>query len=326
MGFLDQLRMSSGLALEPAEAYTRAFEKGVLLGPQHFGDASDLFHAAAQKLGPVSPPMAARASANANLYAFLARREVPAAVAAVQILSRIPHIEAPGTIDEVIEGPKLAAELHARILEEQARAVPPTNCAAVAHAYRGAAYAWVPLLDWRPVTYGLLADDAFTEDGTTRFFFNAGIAALNDGHTCCENDPDRAAEHFALAAQAFTRCGAAELRAQARDRLRSARLERCCWFCGRRVQGLGSNLRLLAAQGSEYFVRQAHLDRERGDAYEPGAGVYACTPCASAVDAVAEARAGAVRREMGALAANLNQALSRLESRLGNLEIRSILR
>jgi hypothetical protein len=326
MGFLDQLRMSSGLALEPAEAYTRAFEKGVLLGPQHFGEASTLFHTAAQKLASVDPAMAARASANGYLYAFLARRELPAAMSAVPILARIPWIEAPGTIDEIIEGPKLGAELAARILEEQARAIPAANCAGLAQAYRNAAYAWMLLLDWRLVTYGLLADDAFSEDGTARFFFNAGIAALNDGHAWSEADPDVAAEHFALAAQAFTRCGAADLRAQARDRLRSTRLERCCWFCGRRVQGLGGNLRLLAAHGSEYFARLARVDRARGESYEPGAGLYACALCASAIDAVAEVRVGAVRQELGGQVAALNQAFARLETRLSNLEIRSILR
>jgi hypothetical protein len=326
MGILDDLRMSTGLALEPAEAYTRAFEKGVLLGPKHFGEAADLFRAAAQKLAQANPSMAQRAAANGHLYAFLARRELPAAIAAVQTLANLPWVEAPGTVDEIIEGPKLRAELHARILEEQARAVPVTHCAAVAQAYRNAAYAWVPLLDWRPVTYGLLADDAYTEDGTTRFFFNAGIAALNDGHAWSDADPDVAGEHFALAAQAFTRCGAADLRAQARDRLRSARLERSCWFCGRRVQGLGSNLRLLAAAGSEYFARLARSDRERGESHEPGAGVYACALCAGAIDAVAEIRAGAVRQELGGQVAALSALVNRLESRLSGLEVRSILR
>lgn len=326
MGFLDQLRMSSGLALEPAEAYTRAFEKGVLLGPQHWSDASDYFHEAAKKLSPVNPAMAARASANGNLYAFLARRELPAATAAVQLLWRIPYVEAPGTIDEIVEGPKLAAEIHARILEEQARAIPSTNCSALAQAYRAAAHAWVPLLDWRPVTYGLLADDAYSEDGTARFFFNSGIAALNEGHAWSETDPDVAGEHFALAAQAFTRCGAAELRTQARDRLRAARLERSCWFCGRRVQGVGGNLRLLAVKGSEYFSRLAREGQERAGSFEPGAGLYACALCASAIDVVAEARANAVRRELGGQVAALKQIVAQLETRMGNLEIRSILR
>lgn len=318
--------MSSGLALEPAEAYTRAFEKGVLLGPQHWSEASDLFHEAAKKLAPMNGAMAARASANGNLYAFLARRELPAAAAAVQLLWQIPYVEAPGTIDEIIEGPKLAAEIHARALEETARAIPAANCAGLAQAYRAAAHAWVPLLDWRPVTYGLVADDAFSEDGTARFFFNSGVAALNDGHAWSEADPDIAAEHFALAGQAFTRCGAADLRAQARERLRCARLERPCWFCGRRVQGLGGNLRLLATKGSEYFTRLARDGRERGESFEPGQGVYACSQCASAIDVVAETRVAAVRRELGGQVAALKHTVSQLETRMGNLEIRSILR
>ena len=52
-------------------------------------------------------------------------------------------------------------------------------------------------------------------------------------------EPDEAAERYAVAALAFARCGADSLRHQAKQRLRDIGLERPCWFCGRRVCGLG---------------------------------------------------------------------------------------
>jgi hypothetical protein len=321
MGLFDNLRMASGLGLEPAEAYKRAYEKGVLLGPTHFGVAGDLFQAAAQQLQAVNGAMAYRSMANAHVYRYLARRDPQSGTLAVQTLAQVPWIEVPGTVDEVMEGPKLAAEIHARLLEDQARHASAAGRNA-ADLFRSAAQAWVPLLTWRPVTFELLPEDSFTEDGTARFFFNAGNAAWHDAQARAADDPDIGAECYALAAQAFGRCGANDLRAQARERLRAVRLERPCWFCGRVVRGFGDNLRLLSAGATDYFVKLAHADRERGEALEQQSrGVYACSVCAGAVDRIAEARAKLVRDEMMALMARLTASVTALESRVGQLEI-----
>jgi hypothetical protein len=51
MGLLDELRMATGIAVGPLEAYQRAYEKGVLLGPAQFGVAAGLF-----REGCGSPP------------------------------------------------------------------------------------------------------------------------------------------------------------------------------------------------------------------------------------------------------------------------------
>ena len=321
MSLLDNLKMATGLGLEPAEVYRRAFEKGVLLGPAHFGEAAEMFLAAESRLAAVDPAWAARAAANAHLYRFLAHREPGSAERAIHALSRIRHIETPGTADELIDAPKLAAELSARMLEELARATiqqaPPP---AVADAFRRAAQAWLPLWNARPVTYELLADDAFADDGTTRFFLNAGTAAMFDAAAIIGRDPDLAAEHFAMAAQAFGRCGAGQQRAEARERLRACRLERPCWFCGRTVRGLGEHLRAMRTVASAYFGAVARADRERGEAYDPAGSIFACAVCAAAVDMVAEQRADAVRRELSPQIAQLNAHIQALEARLRRIE------
>ena len=111
MGILDDLRMATGLALEPAEAYTRAFEKGVLLGPKHSGEAADLFNVAAQKLVQAEEPaaMAQRAAAKREPLCRSSRtpraRCPPPHLRRCKILAHLPYIETPGTIDEIIEGP-----------------------------------------------------------------------------------------------------------------------------------------------------------------------------------------------------------------------------
>ncbi|MEZ4294431.1 MAG: hypothetical protein R3B70_05610 [Polyangiaceae bacterium] len=321
MSLFDHLKMATGLGLEPAEMYRRAFEKGVLLGASHFGEAAEMFAAAEQRLAAVDAMWAARAGANAQIYRFLARRDPGAADRAIHALSRIPKIEMPGTADELIDAPKLAAELAARRLEEVARAMvssaPPP---AVADAFRSAAHAWLPLWNARPVTYEILSDDGFADDGTTRFFLNAGTAAMYDATAVLARDPDLAAEHFAMAAQAFGRCGAAAQRKDARERLAACRLERPCWFCGRTVRGLGEHLRTMRTVASSYFAAVAKADRERGEAYDANGSIFACSVCAGAVELVAEARADAVRRELTPQIASLQGQLGALEARIRRIE------
>ena len=191
---------------------------------------------------------------------------------------------------------------------------------AIAEAFRRAAHAWLPLWNVRPVTYELVADDAFADDGTTRFFLNAGTAAMNDAVACIGRDPDLAAEHFALASQAFGRCGAAQQRGEARDRLRACRLERPCWFCGRVVRGFGEHLRSMRTVSSAYFGSLARADRERGEAYDPAGSIFACAVCVAAVDILAEQRADAVRRELNPQIAQLGGQLQALEARLRRIE------
>jgi hypothetical protein len=43
MGLFDDLKMATGLGLDPAQAYRRAFEKGVLLGFSKFGEAAEMW-------------------------------------------------------------------------------------------------------------------------------------------------------------------------------------------------------------------------------------------------------------------------------------------
>lgn len=320
MGIFDNLKMATGLGLEPAEAYQRAFEKGVLLGPARFGDASGMFRDAAQKLSAVDQAMAARAHTNGLVYQFLATRDPRAAWDAVQALRSIPHIEVPGTADEIMEGALLAAELGARILEEQARAAESSGHFAVADARRRAAQAWLPLFRVRPVTFALTGDDSHAEDGQTRFFLNAGLAEMSVASGNMGDDPDLAAEHLAMAAQAFGRAGATELRDRCRRGLRSARLERPCWFCGRIVRGLGDNLHELPALSSTYFDKLARQDKERGEAWSGSGTVFACGPCAAAIDQLAQRRADEVRAELNDVAEKLSSAIHALDARLDRVE------
>ena len=72
MGILDSLKRATGLGLNASDHYQRAFEKGVLLGPQRFAEAAGLFDAAAQKANEIGDAQtAARSTANAKLYSYL---------------------------------------------------------------------------------------------------------------------------------------------------------------------------------------------------------------------------------------------------------------
>jgi hypothetical protein len=82
--------MSTGLALEPAQAYARALEKGVLLGPTHYATAAEMFAAAARALATAGAGLSARTKANSHLYAFFARRDFDAASSAARQLAGTP--------------------------------------------------------------------------------------------------------------------------------------------------------------------------------------------------------------------------------------------
>ncbi len=321
MGLFGELKMATGLGLDASQAYQRAFDKGVMLGPAQFPAAADMFQAAAEKIGPSDPAWAARAVANSHLYRFLASPTPPLAHLAVNALGQVREIEMPGSADELIEASKLAAELNARMLEQGARGMaggaPPE---AIADAYRRAAYAWLAIPTWRPVTFDLVAEEAFADDGTVRFFLNAAHAAMHDAAAARSRDPDLAAEHYALAQQAFGRCGAAANKAEAAELLRCCRVERPCWFCGRLARGLGDGLRRLASTRTDYVAKLARQDRERGEAYDPAGAIFACAACAGAVDAVAEQRADAVRRELGGAIAQMRAELETIQRRLAHVE------
>jgi hypothetical protein len=322
MGLFDDLKMATGLGLEPAQAYRRAFEKGVLLGFSKFGEAADMFATAAEKLASVDPLMSARATANAHIYRFLATLDEQAAVQACQILQTLGQIEVPGTADEIMDAGVLAAEIEARRLEATAHCAQRSGLNA-ADAYRRAAHAWLPLRSARPITFALTGGDEHADDGMMRFFYNAALAELSDAMHAEATDPEAAAERFAMAAHAFGRCGAAAARDDARKRLRAARLERPCWFCGRTVRGLGTNMRRLTTVSSEYFVRLSRSDRRRGESFDPPNGIFVCAACAEAVDRLAWQRADEVRQEMIAQVVALRAELEAIESRLRRVESES---
>jgi hypothetical protein len=314
MGLFDNLKMATGLGLDPQETYRRAFEKGVLLGVSRFDEAATMFKEAAEKLRGVDAALSQRASANACVYGFLSTRDPRMAAEAVRVLRAIDKVEVPGTADEVMEGSRLASELEARMLEAQAE---KTRGREGARVLRRAAQAWLALRRERPVTFALTGDDAHAEDGLTRFFYDAAVAESWEAESWEAEDPDEAAERYAVAALAFGRSGAGQMRQQVRERLRGIGLERPCWFCGRHARGLGSNLRSLPTVASSYFAK---LGGDRGESYDPSGALYACAACATAIDRVAEARAEAVRKEVEERLKDLKSEMKRLESRVRSVE------
>jgi hypothetical protein len=112
MGLFDNLKMATGLGLDPQETYRRAFEKGVLLGVSRFDEAATMFKEAAEKLRGVDAALSQRASANACVYGFLATRDPQMAAEAVRVLRAIDKVEVPGT-DRARAGVDPAARVRA---------------------------------------------------------------------------------------------------------------------------------------------------------------------------------------------------------------------
>ena len=173
----------------------------------------------------------------------------------------------------------------------------PADTSRAAATRLRAAYAWLPLGSYRPVTYAFFGDDGFAEDALARFFLQAGLAARADGDSMVTTEPERAAEQYAMATQAFARCGAEALRGQVKEALRFCLLERRCWFCGVHAQGVRSNIVVIPTGMVNYLAKLAAADPEKRDALAPGEGIFACNTCHTVIDSLAEARASAVRRD-----------------------------
>src|SRR3954464_2870656 len=113
MGFMDSLKKATGVGLNANEHYDRAYEKGVLLGPEKFAEAVGLFETAARKAAESGDVQTqTRALANSRLYGFITSGDVRLLPDLYQLLSQLTEVEQIGSRSEMMppETPRAGGE------------------------------------------------------------------------------------------------------------------------------------------------------------------------------------------------------------------------
>jgi hypothetical protein len=327
VGFLDDIKKATGVGLSHAEHYLRAFEKGVLLGPAHYGDAAGMFETAARKASEANDgALAARAQANAQLYGFLARGAPQALPHLAQALAQVPELEVIGSRTESMPTGPLLGEISARLVETELSQIPAGDPLRLAATHDRAAASFQTLFGTPLVTYRFQSADVHVDSGQARFFFHSGLAAWYRAQSKLAFDPDKAADDAGVALNAFRQCNDAGWIDQAQRCLTGARTKRTCWMCRREMQGAGVHFRTYSADVTPYVVERARAVGEDASGVDvTSAIVILCTPCGSAIerqaDLFAARRAEAVREEMNARVRELASAIVELNARVTRLSI-----
>src|SRR5579871_5238348 len=240
VGLMDQLKKATGIGLDAAEAYDRAYEKGVLLGATKFADAASMFDTAAKKAAESGhEEIHVRAGANARLYGFITSgnpQHLPGLAAALQ---RLGQIEIIGSRTELMPAGLVLAEVNARQIEARIATLSPRDAPALASAHAEAAAAFRQFFNAPLVTYRYQHADRHVETAQSRFFFHEGLSSWYQAVAAAQTSPEGAAERMGRALNAFRQCGDEQWSSEAQGWLTDCRLKRTCWTCHREFQGAG---------------------------------------------------------------------------------------
>jgi len=285
MGFLKKIKKTTGLGLSATEHYDRAFEKGVLLGPDHFGNAVSMFQKTATKAEQAGDSaLAQRARANAHLYGFVHKGDLDELSHLGKELEGLEEIEQVGSRQESIPTTPLRGEIEARLLEARADQLSSADYDQLSRAHQETATAFKKIFNENLFTYKYHGTGPHTEKASGRFFYHTGMVGWNDALKQAAIHPDSAAEHMGKALKAFRECNDEDWSTRSETWLQKCRLRRTCWACHREFQGEDIHFRRYTALVSPYLqqvVKELGQDVSMLD--EETSEVVLCTGCSSPV-------------------------------------------
>jgi hypothetical protein len=326
MGFMDSLKKATGIGLNATEHYDRAWEKGVLLGPEKYADASALFDAAHRKATEAQDPVtAARARANAALYSWVATGKASSLQQLRASLEDVQDLEVVGSRTEAMPSLALQAELDGRLTELQLQDLPPNAYDRRIQLHQRASEVFKRIFSAQLFTYRFHAADQHTQTAQARFFLHQGMLAWNGALSRMESDPEGASEHAARALASFRQCNDQQWSQTAETWLTKMRTRRTCWMCHRELQGLDVHVRTFPALVTPYLVAAVtKLGQDLSSLDAEGGNIVLCAPCGSSVekqaDLFATRRAGELRAEVMPHLAAMAQDMEVLRSAIRHLQ------
>jgi|HubBroStandDraft_4_1064222.scaffolds.fasta_scaffold03303_6 hypothetical protein len=321
MGLLDKVKNATGLGLNPAESYHRAYEKGVLLAK--YSEASEMFGKAAEKFQEAAQSEGVhRARANEYLYRLVATKDLSGIDSILPHLQNLQNIEELGSESVTVSASELATELEARRLENAAHESQGDWTKAQGF-HAKAAEKFQALLKTKLKTYKHVPAADHNDSVEERYFLNQGYSSYYQGLLVREADPVQAAERLSQAVLAFKRAKDEALRGRMDQNLSQLRIKRTCWLCHREMLGQGLNVDYYPARITPWGRDLVAKLGQDVTSVEDGS-VAVCLSCASMIqiqaDVFAERRVNALRQEMLPRINEIISAVHVLTERIAKLE------
>lgn len=325
MGILDRVKEATGVGLDGAAQYRRAFEKGVFMQPPDIENAIKQFSLAAERyLKEGNVPGKRLAEANSLLYRLVSKRNLDLIPDLLKSLENVPEIEQVGTQGEMVSGTSVSTELRAIVAELHAEAAPdlPTKSG----SYKAASDLLMQLGNSPLLIAERLKLTGPTVSGMMRGFYNSALSDYHAAFAALETSPDEAQNRLHRAAIAFRQAQMKDWTDKIENEIDSVKSRRHCWICNRQMQGRDTYYSYLPARITRYHHQVVETLRQDTAMLDHAGMVSICSVCSSTVqlqaDRYATERAKQVRDWVAPLLESHRQALTALSSRVDSLERR----
>ena len=324
-GFMKKM----GFGLDDDEQYARAFQNGVLLGPNQFENAAKLFEKASKRFTEKGNPlMATKATANALLYRYLITRDIQQVTPLLQALLQtlqslqqqgLQEIEQIGSQTNPMSIGELCAELDCRLVEVAILQAENDQLRS-RDLHKIAADKFQAMKNIQLKTYNAVpVAEVQSDKPIMHSFFHSGMFSYYEAMLKKNYDPSAASDDLAKANQSFRGCTNQKWQQKVTTLLNNWRLTRTCWICHRDMQGYELHFSMCHADVTPYakmLVEKANQDSINVDANQ----IAVCTPCGSMVKYKAQFEADVVRRELNAKLDNAMSVIQSLNERVNRLE------
>jgi len=310
-------------ATKAQEEFTRAYDKGVNLGPQKWQDASTSFTDAAKHFAEAGNPQRSNeATALAWLFYALVHNDPASWYNCSEAMSKIGDTQ----INIGFAASSVAIASQAKVIQLDMLTTSGINSdsqdTSRVEALKSLAQRYLELTGEDLVVWKLMKAEL---DPQRRAYYLLGLATLVQANNLMDSDPRKAVSLLSESATQFEMAGVdpMNLRAITKAKRDNASRVAKCWFCGREVQGMGTHYVLLQATVSNYTKQKYGSEIPQSI---DGAHVVACESCSSSIRMVADAFARMYYEravtEMHEIAQRLEARITASESQVRSLKAR----
>ncbi len=290
MGILDNVKKSAkdmtGLGLSPKEHYERAYEKGVLLQPPAYDSAVKEFNAAREGFEKEGNTKGAqRARANSALYKLISMKDYPSIVESIAALEPIPEVENIGSRDK-IPTDALIIELTAIKHEYQAEA--SSELFQKKEEYSKASDV-IMKLGANPLTITEKINlKGPVDKGLMRSYYYGAMSDYFAALSEVAESPANAHDCLDRSIAKFTQAQTAPWVEKVKMLREDIQAKRCCWMCGREMQGKDIYYQYYPAATKPYHSHVLTNLKQDPNMIDLADNVTLCTVCGSAIELQAD--------------------------------------
>ncbi len=296
------------------DEFSRAYSKGVNLGPQKWQDAVESFSAASKHYAQAGNSQKANeAYALACLFYALLHKDSQSWQTCSEAMTRVG--DTPVNVGFAANSTAIAQQ--ATVIRDDIVATSAINSdssdVSRVSGLKALAQKYLELTGEDLVVWKLMKVEL---DPERRAYYLLGLASLVEANSLMESDPRKAVSLLSESATHFEMAGIDPMNLMAITKVKRDNASRVakCWFCGREAQGLNVHYVLLSATVSDYTKQR--YGSEVPESID-GAHIVACESCASSIRMAAEAFA---RMYYERAMAEMRQIAQRLDARINALQ------